>query len=1281
MRGLVLALAVCAAPLALGTQALADDRDYLTALLEDNLSGGGRKVVITGFEGALSSRASLQELTIADEQGVWLTLRNVSLDWTRSALLSGNVSVNELVADEIILDRLPAVDTSLPAAEAGEFALPELPVSIEIGKISAKRIAIGASVLGEAIEAQLDASVQLSGGDGVATLQLERTDSGPEGTLALDASYSNTSKALVLDLSAVEGQGGLAAVLLDLPGAPSVSLTVKGAGPISDYAADVALKTDGENRLSGSVALGETKAGDKTVDVDLQGDLAPLFLPDYAEFFGNKVALIAKGSRAPDGRLALSQFDLTARAVRLAGSLSLAADGMPQAFDLTGRIAREDGQPVLLPLTTTLPVRVQAADIALSYDLAAGEGWKGAAVVTGFDRADFRAARLDLSGSGRIARRPAGPVFGATLRFDAEGLDPTDPALARALGAFVSGDGLIYLASGSDKLTIPKLALYGQDYAAKIVAAQISGLGDALQMAGQVEAQMEDLSRLSGLADRPLSGAADFVMSGAGSPLTGGFDVQGTITGTDLRSGISQLDGLLAGKSTVDVSAVRDTTGTTLRNLSVQATSLRVEAKGKLATAGSDLTGSVDFADLSVLGDGYSGALVGKGRITGTVEDAAVTLDATSQDLHVGQAQADKLLAGQSLLSIVVARKGEVITVTRADVSNPQLEAQVAGSVAGSLTGLGTDLAAKLSLADLGVLGAGFGGSLQGDAQLTGKGEAGTVSVTATGSGLRVGQAEADKLLAGESQVVLELDLREGKIRVDRADVSNPQITAKATGTLTEGVQTIDIDAQLVSLGLILPEFPGALTIKGKVVQAADGTTLALSGRGPGGIDALVSGRLAPGFASGDLTIKGNAQAALGNAFIDPRAVSGGVSFDLRLNGPLALSSLSGSVGLADGRLTDPLLPFSFQNIAARVALSGGVARVDATVPVSSGGQATIGGTVGMAAPFSGDLAIALQRLTLRDPQLYTTTMNGALTVKGPLAGGAQIAGRVALTETELRVPSTGFGGAGGLPDLSHANEPAAVQATRARAGLTDSGAAAERGGSGVSYGLDVVISAPNRLFLRGRGLDAELGGELRLLGSTSAVSPQGAFDLIRGRLDLLGKRLELTEARLEMQGRLIPYIRVAAMTENDGITSGVLIEGEATDPKVTFTSSPELPEEEVLAQLLFGQGLQNLSALQALQLANAVATLAGRGGEGVVNKLRRGFGLDNLDVQTDAAGGTAITAGKYLTKKVYSEVTVDQTGKSQIDLNLDVSKSITLRARASSDGETGLGIYLERDY
>ncbi len=1159
------ALALCLAPLPALAQS--DDRDYLTAFLEDNLSGAGRQVVITGFEGALSSQARITEMTIADADGVWLTLRDVTLDWSRAALLSGNVTINELSAAEVIIARLPASDDAAQP-EAGAFSLPDLPVSVAIGRLAAAKITLGAGVLGQPVEGSLEAALTLAGGAGDADLLLERDDAGPEGRIALKAAYSNETRTLSLDLTALEGAGGLVASAIDLPGAPAVQMTVKGQGPFNAFVADVTLATDGVDRLAGRVVT--QGAGEDTgFAANLTGDLAPLFLPDYAAFFGNSVALQASGTAHADGRLDLSRLHLAAKALDLSGSLSLGADSQPQAFALNGVIAQPDGAAVLLPLTTDLPVRVQRADVSLGYDRAKGDGWTGRATVLGLDRDDFDAASLAISGSGRIV--PG--LFGATLRFDAEGLQPTDAALGRALGSVLSGDAVIYQRR-DDSFAISRLTLQGQDYSAKVTGARVQGLAEGFAVTGKISAELADLSRFDALAGLPLAGAAKADASGSIVPLTGGFDLTLRADGQDMQSGQPQLDALLLGQSVITARVLRDTTG-----LQVQSATLAAN------------------------------------KMTGTLS--------------------------------------------------------------GTLSSAASDLTAKLNLTDLSVM-SGFGGAIDADARLTGPLDRAAITATATGQNLRIGNPEVDKLIAGQSRLSADLTLRDGKVQINTASLVNPQLNASVNGLADGTRQSLDVKAQLRNLGVILPEFPGPLTVSGNVVNDATGAQIDLTGKGPGGIAATLKGRVAQG--RGDLAMAGQAQAALANVFITPRAVSGDLGFDLRLNGPLQLSSVSGRVSLGAGRLSDPALAFGFDGITARADLSGGQAQITATLPLTTQGKVAIAGSMGLTEPFQAALGIALDGITVRDPDLYDARLRGALKLTGPLLTRPLLAGQIDLIETELRVPSTGFGGAAGLPDLRHTNEPADVRATRARAGLLADVAKAARQSTS-DLALDVTISAPNRLFLRGRGLDAELGGEVRLLGSLSNLQPAGAFNLIRGRLDILGKRLDLSEALLQLEGDLVPFLRILASTENDDITASVLIEGRADDPKVSFTSMPELPEEEVLAQLLFGQGLQNLSALQALQLANAVASLAGRGGEGVVSKLRQGFGLDNLDVKTNADGGAELTAGKYISKNTYTEFTVGQDGKSQINLNFDLSDSVTIRGKAGSDGNTGLGIFLEKDY
>jgi translocation and assembly module TamB len=340
-----------------------------------------------------------------------------------------------------------------------------------------------------------------------------------------------------------------------------------------------------------------------------------------------------------------------------------------------------------------------------------------------------------------------------------------------------------------------------------------------------------------------------------------------------------------------------------------------------------------------------------------------------------------------------------------------------------------------------------------------------------------------------------------------------------------------------------------------------------------------------------------------------------------------------------------------------------------------------VDGPVGLTQPLAADLAISLDGLRLYDPNLYEAFIDGRLTVRGPLAGGALISGALALSGAELRVPESGFDTAGALLNLVHVNEPADVRATRDRAGLLGGSGTGKSVRGGAAFGLDLTISAPSRIFLRGRGIDAELGGQLRLLGTTLAIVPSGSFNLIRGRLDILGKRLVLSQADLTLSGSFVPVLQIAASTESDGVVSAVKIDGAANDPLVSFTSIPDLPQEEVLARLLFGRALDTISPLQAAQLANAVAVLAGRGGEGLVNRLRRGFGLDDLDVATAEDGSTALTAGKYIAENVYTEVEIGQGGKTSVNLNLDLRQGVTVKAGVDGSGETGIGIFIERDY
>ncbi|WP_145105319.1 translocation/assembly module TamB domain-containing protein [Cereibacter sediminicola] len=1264
-------------PVAAFAQSAEEDRGFLQALIEDNLSSAGREVRIEGFRGALSSRATVERLTIADDQGVWLTLNRVVLDWSRSALLTGRLSVSELSAAEILLERLPVADDGIdvPSPEARDFALPDLPVAVEIGRIAANRLVLGAPVLGTAVEATLEASGSLAGGSGQAQLLARRTD-GPQGELRMTTSFSNTSRQLALDLALTEAANGIAATLLDLPGNPPLELTVQGTGPLSDYTADIRLVTDGEERLAGRVTLQGDAAQGRQFAAVLGGNVAPLFLPDYAEFFGPDVQLDVAGTRASDGRLDLSRLNLATQALRLEGNLVLAADGLPERIALAGQIASADGTPVLLPLSGP-ETRVGRADLNVSFDATQGEAWTARLQVAGLDRPDFSAGAVALDGSGRIARAEGGTAtVSGSFDYAADQLQPADPDLSAALGPRIAGTADFSWIEGADGFRLPRVTLEGDDFGLS-ADLTLEGLTSGLAISGEANLRFEDLARFSGLAGRPLEGRGTGTATGSYAALTGAIDAEATVTGTDLALGQAELDNLLRGTSQVEISLLRNTEGTRLRALRIEAQSLTATASGTLATAGSDISANVALADLAVLGPAYGGRMEAEARFTGTPEAGEIVATATGQDLRMGQPQVDALLEGTSRIDVAGRLDEGALVLDRATVNARTLDLSAAGRLAAE----GSDVTADLDFSDLSVLGSEYGGALAATARFSGTPENATITADARGTNLRVGQPTADTLLRGQSTLAAQVRLVDGAIRVDRADLRNPQLTVEAQGSAAGDDRTLTLDARLSNLALLVPQFPGPLTVTGTARSTGGGYQIDMRAQGPGQINLRAQGTAAEDGSTLDLAITGSAEAALANPFIEPRNVAGPIRFDLRVNGQPALSSVSGRVSLAGGRFADTDLGLIIEGLQATADLSNGRATVDLQGSPAAGGRLAVSGAIGLEAPFTSDLAINISRAVLRDPELYETTASGRVTIRGPLAGGAQIAGRIDLEETELRIPSTGFGGANGLPNLQHRNEPAAVRTTRARAGLIDSGRGAAGGRSAVPFGLNLLISSPDRIFIRGRGLDAELGGEVLLAGTTDNVVPSGAFNLIRGRLDILGKRLVLSEAQLLLEGDFVPFIRVVASSQNDGITTSVVIEGRADEPEVSFTSSPELPEEEVISRLLFGRGLDTISPLQAAQLASAVATLAGRGGEGVIGRLRQGFGLDDLDVATDADGGTSVRAGKYISENVYTQVEVDQQGQSQINLNLDITSSIKLRGSVGTEGDTSLGIFIERDY
>ncbi len=457
------------------------------------------------------------------------------------------------------------------------------------------------------------------------------------------------------------------------------------------------------------------------------------------------------------------------------------------------------------------------------------------------------------------------------------------------------------------------------------------------------------------------------------------------------------------------------------------------------------------------------------------------------------------------------------------------------------------------------------------------------------------------------------------------------------------------------------------VTLQNASISGSDGLVVRASGTVP-----LAGGSM-------NVPVKGTIPLALARRVLDERGarLTGSLALDVTVSGPMARPLFTGSIGGTGIAFSDPESGLVMKDVALRIGLSGRRATLDIVRARLGKGTVTVDGSVEVDDGFTlpADLVVTLENARYSDGTLVTANASGRITVTGPLARAPVVGGKITLNRTEIIVPNSLPGGAAAV-EVKHRDTPADVRKTLTLAGL-DGPKANTNSGFGVT--VDLTVEAPARFFIRGRGIDTELGGSIRLTGTDQDLVPVGSFKMVRGRIDVLGKRITFTTGEVSLVGDFDPYLNFVATSQRGNMTVKVTVQGVASDPKITFSSEPELPQDEVLAQLLFGQSVDDLSPFQIARLAAAAAELSGKGGStGILGSIRQSTGLDDLDVVEDAEGNTSVKAGTYVSDNVYLGVQAGE--ESSVTINLDVTKDVKLKGQAGQR-QSGVGIFYEREY
>ncbi|HEU5285791.1 MAG TPA: translocation/assembly module TamB domain-containing protein, partial [Sphingomicrobium sp.] len=408
--------------------------------------------------------------------------------------------------------------------------------------------------------------------------------------------------------------------------------------------------------------------------------------------------------------------------------------------------------------------------------------------------------------------------------------------------------------------------------------------------------------------------------------------------------------------------------------------------------------------------------------------------------------------------------------------------------------------------------------------------------------------------------------------------------------------------------------------------------------------------------------------------------LSGTEVFDL--SGPIAIGADIG------GRLVDPVIRGSLRTQNARLesAVTGMVIDQLASDARFSGpqlvftriaGRTSGGGAIDGSGrvTFSGgrsllDLNFTANQALLLNRDDIAARVTGPLRIRSTAEGG--------LISGQLRLDKGRF-------QLGRASAAASVPQLQVRhRGLDPEDVIEVRQLHPWRLDLDV---AGRDLEVRGLGIDSRWRTELDIGGTADEPRFTGRADLVRGDYEFAGRNFRLDRGVIRFRGESPPdpLLDIHAEAQVQGIDASVLVRGTGLKPEITFASTPALPQDELLSRILFGTSITNLSAPEAVQLASAVAALqSGSGNLDPINAVRRAVGLDRLRiVPADVATGqkTALSAGKYITRKLFVEVVTDGQGYSATRVEYQMTRWLSLLSSVSTIGRTSANVRVSKDY
>ena len=1309
-RATIIGLPLLALAIAGGFMQSAPGGVWLAGMVSRAASSPDMALSIGAIEHPLSSTVVARDIALADGKGVWLRVDRVAIDWARLALFGARAEIERVAIGKVEALRRPepAPAAARTTAKSDGPMIPRLPVTVHVAAYALDHLILAEPIAGAAMDLALGGGADLGANGAALTLNVKRLDA--PGAIATDVAFDPNGGHLRLNVDAREPAGGLVARMAKIPGLPPVEISLAGDGPLDDFRATLAAVAGDAIGAKGTFAV--TRKGDaRAFSAALDARVAPLLPVDVRPLFAATTQVEATGAVAADGATTLDHLTLTAAGLSANAAGSMDAKGV---IDATASVhgAPEAGGAAFR--ARTLDARAHATGVVARLDVALQ------AVAEDFAFKSGHFGRLDAD----IRTRFDGGPLAATVSATIEGPRSGVAALDGLLGKRVAITGVARtLADGG--FGFENFSVAGENARADID-------GAATKETATVVARL----------DIPQVKRADARVTGHASATA---KLSGSLLKPDLAFEIALVDATALGRGVPRLALkgeAHDLLGDANATASLDGTIDGKTARGSARAARAGKGFVIDGLDVAIGRATLKGAVtldeaqLATGRLALSVPDLD-DLSAMALQKLAGQFNADIALeASAGGQNVSVTASGAAIRAPQ--IALDRLSARIAGrdvlrrpaldgeaSVENVRVGKETITRARVTAKpdgagaalDVAVDARGF--AILGRALLT-PGERMRVdiaSLSAQRGGQRLSLAGPAVVTTGAGRTDIKglaVNIGGGRLDIDGSVGERLDIIAKARAIPLSVANMADASLALegalngearIGGDMKAPTGDWKVTIaklvspqtKSNGLPAID---IAASGRLAGGrtsVDADVAlgtnsrvkvGGSAPVDGAGalDVTIKGLVDAALANTALaaNGQTLRGKANLDMRVTGSAAAPMFAGEITMADGAFADPLNGVNLDKINARVEARGrelNIASLGAAT--RNGGQISATGHVAIAPDqgMPGAIHVTARNAQLASTDTVSATADLDLDISGAMGSAPKVNGRVTIQTMDVTVPDRIPASLKPLPGTIHIDAKGFARQMLELERRQKAKAAARK--SSFDATLELAISAPNRIFVRGRGIDAEFGGDLKLNGSILKPNAMGAFDLRRGKMQLLAQRIDLTSGKLTFAGGLTPELDFVASTTAGDVTANVGVSGPANAPVFAFTSTPELPSDEVLSRLLFAKASGSLSPFQAVQLAGALAQFSGAGsGIDAFEKMRKALGVDSLDIDASGSNGPRVGASRYISDNISVGVkTGTKPEESAVNVGVDVTKRIRVQGETSMDGKTSVGVGVEWEY